>query len=199
MKDGSSILTIAEPVETVFREKRSAFHSYLFRCDSHRQAIEKLKEMGKSHANATHVCWAYRIAEKGFQEASSDAGEPRGTAGIQILNVLRTYELANVLCVVVRYFGGVKLGIPGLIQAYRRAAESAVLRAKIVKAEKFFRYHITCDYDEMSKIMEKLRREGFKVAKIEQAEKVEIQFLSKSFPVEDFNGVIFLNEEWGIL
>ncbi len=200
MSDKScSILSIAEPVEAELKEKASVFHSYLIRCCNHEEVSERQKEIKKKHANATHVCWAYRLLNDKLEEAFSDAGEPRGTAGIQILNVLRSYKLINVLCVVVRYFGGVKLGITGLIKAYKDATKEAVLKAKIVSIEKFFRYRITCNYEEMSKILEELRKLGYRIVKIEQHERVEIEFIGKSLPARNSERVILMGEEWEVV
>jgi putative IMPACT (imprinted ancient) family translation regulator len=92
-----------------------------------RQAIDRLSALGREYADATHHCWGYRIAApSGDLERSSDAGEPSGTAGAPILQAIRSAGLANVLVVVIRYFGGTKLGRGGLARAYREAARGAI-------------------------------------------------------------------------
>ncbi|AEH50462.1 IMPACT family protein [Pseudothermotoga thermarum] len=193
------VLSILEPVEGKFTEKKSTFYSYLLRCDSQKQAIEKVREIRKQYPDATHVCWAFRIVEDDLQESWSDAGEPKGSAGLQILNVLKSRNLANVLCVVVRYFGGVKLGIPGLIQAYKTATVIVIEKAKIVKLQRMLHYQIECYYEELSGYLEKLRKFSCIVKNIEYTEKAKIDFLASS-PLNDVLQKVTLKaKEWVVV
>jgi uncharacterized YigZ family protein len=103
--------------------KRSIFIATSRRVDSVEEAKRFISDIKKEFQDATHNCWAYRVYESGkIVEQSSDAGEPSGSAGIPILNAIREMELLNVAVVVTRYFGGVKLGIRGLREAYKSAA-----------------------------------------------------------------------------
>lgn len=115
-----------------FKEKRSEFVGILLPQDAIAEVASNVKTIRKSHPKARHVCWAYRIANReDIVENSSDAGEPSGTAGAPMLNTLRRHDLLQTLLVVVRYFGGVKLGKRGLTEAYRQAGESAIAEARI--------------------------------------------------------------------
>lgn len=103
--------------------EKSKFFGYIFDCDSTKKQAEILKEIKRNNLSATHVCYASRLFVSGdILQYSSDDREPSGTAGIQILNALKENELINVICVVVRYFGGIKLGVAGLGRAYKDCA-----------------------------------------------------------------------------
>ena len=118
--------TIVAPCEGVFTEKRSKFIAMAFPVTTLDEIKEHLAECQKKYFDARHVCYAYRLGERGEQERSNDNGEPSGTAGKPILGQIHSKELTNVLVIVVRYFGGVKLGTSGLIVAYKAAAAEAL-------------------------------------------------------------------------
>ncbi len=102
-------------------EKKSKFYGFLYECNSEEDVFSAVEEQRKEHHKATHVCWAGRI-EKPFFERACDDGEPGGTAGRPILSVLQKRNLNNVCAIVVRYFGGVKLGAGGLLRVYSKTA-----------------------------------------------------------------------------
>ncbi len=102
-------------------EKKSKFYGYLFECNSEEEVMFALNDLRKKHNKATHVCWAGRI-KMPFYERANDDGEPSGTAGRPILSVLQKRNLNNVCAVVVRYFGGIKLGAGGLLRVYSKVA-----------------------------------------------------------------------------
>ena len=118
--------TIEEQGEGIYTEKRSKFLAFAIPVTT----VEEVKEIGEAYQqkyyDARHVCYAYRLGERGDVERSNDNGEPSGTAGKPILGQIHSKELTNVLVIVVRYFGGVKLGTSGLIVAYRLAAAEAL-------------------------------------------------------------------------
>jgi uncharacterized YigZ family protein len=121
--------TIRTPGESLYKEQASKFYGYAAPA-ADRAAVEAvLRAQQEQHAGAQHHCYAYRLAEQAY---ASDAGEPRGSAGPPILRRLQSYDLVHVVCVVVRYFGGTKLGIGGLIRAYGAAAEAALAEAEQV-------------------------------------------------------------------
>ena len=118
--------TIEEEGEAIYTEKRSKFLSFAIPVTTLDEVKEQLEYYQKKYFDARHVCYAYRLGERGDQERANDNGEPSGTAGKPILGQIHSKELTNVLVVVVRYFGGVKLGPSGLIVAYRAAACEAL-------------------------------------------------------------------------
>ena len=118
--------TIEEQGEGIYTEKRSKFLAFAIPVTTVEQVKEIMEVYQKKYYDARHVCYAYRLGERGEQERANDNGEPSGTAGKPILGQIHSKELTNVLVIVVRYFGGVKLGTSGLIVAYRLAAAEAL-------------------------------------------------------------------------
>ncbi|MBR1946843.1 MAG: YigZ family protein [Bacteroidaceae bacterium] len=118
--------TIEEQGEGIYTEKRSKFLAFAIPVTTIEKVKEQVDAYQKKYYDARHVCYAYRLGERGEQERSNDNGEPSGTAGKPILGQIHSKELTNVLVIVVRYFGGVKLGTSGLIVAYRLAAAEAL-------------------------------------------------------------------------
>lgn len=118
--------TIEEQGEGIYTEKRSKFLAFAIPVTTVEQVKEIVEAYQKKYYDARHVCYAYRLGERGDRERANDNGEPSGTAGKPILGQIHSKELTNVLVIVVRYFGGVKLGTSGLIVAYRLAAAEAL-------------------------------------------------------------------------
>lgn len=110
-------MNLINQVEVI--EKKSKFYGYLFECSNEQELVLALNEIKKLHKKATHICWGCRIATPFFEKAVDD-GEPSGTAGRPILSVLQKKKLQNVCAVVVRYFGGIKLGAGGLVRIYAK-------------------------------------------------------------------------------
>ena len=118
--------TIEEQGEGIYTEKRSKFLAFAIPVTTADEVKEWVEVYQKKYYDARHVCYAYRLGERGDKERANDNGEPSGTAGKPILGQIHSKELTNVLVIVVRYFGGVKLGTSGLIVAYRLAAAEAL-------------------------------------------------------------------------
>lgn len=146
------MLTITKQCESDYRVKGSKFLSYLIPCDSAEEADKQLKEIKDLHPTATHHCYAYRVDPSDVSEFSQDDGEPGGTAGLPILNVLRSAEIVNSIAIVVRYYGGTKLGKSGLIDAYGKATEMAKNRAELKTILPTIRFTITYPYNQQSLI-----------------------------------------------
>ncbi|MCM1165533.1 MAG: YigZ family protein [Lachnospiraceae bacterium] len=136
--------TIAERCEARFVEKKSEFIGYLAPADSEERAVAFINEIRAMHRKATHNCYAYIL--RGGSARHSDDGEPSGTAGVPIYEVLRREGLTDVACVVTRYFGGVLLGAGGLVRAYTRGAKDAVDAAKIRVMAMAARLELSLDY-----------------------------------------------------
>ena len=143
--------TLQNKYDALHTEKKSQFYSFLIPVISEEEYKKVLKDIKREYSDATHWCYAVRYMNNNtLIEKSSDNGEPNGTAGKPILNVLKSKELVDVLLVVVRYFGGIMLGIPGLIKAYKGASEKVLLKAQIIPFRKYKLFHDTLslsDYD----------------------------------------------------
>ena len=167
--------TIAAANEASVTEKRSEFIAQLFPVQSAEEAMQCIEEVKTKHHKARHNVWAYRVRE---EEASrySDDGEPQGTGGIPVLNVLQKTELTDVCCVVTRYFGGVLLGAPGLTRAYSSAAALAVQQAQIRHFYEAHRVQLITDYGQYGKVRYLLPEYETQDAGSEFAENVILRF-----------------------
>lgn len=125
--------TIEEAVEVTMRERSSKFLSFIYPVENEEQIRETLDALRKRYFDATHHCYAWRLGPRGEQFRANDDGEPSGTAGKPILGQMLSHEITDCLIVVVRYFGGTKLGVPGLIAAYKESAANAIEAATVVE------------------------------------------------------------------
>ena len=130
--------------------EKSRFITYLKRVDNIDEVDSYLTQIKKKHYDATHHCFAFIM--DGI-ERSNDNGEPSGTAGIPILDVLKKNEITNTICIVVRYFGGIKLGAGGLVRAYSSSASEALKKASFTTKKKFMRYELIIDYPTYNQII----------------------------------------------
>ena len=133
MEPKDSYLTLAAPVQTAMRERSSKFLTYAYPVTDEEQIRTHLEALRKEFYDATHHCYAYRLGPQGEIFRANDDGEPSGTAGKPILGQLLSQEVTDCLVVVIRYFGGTKLGVSGLIQAYREATQEVLEAAEIVE------------------------------------------------------------------
>lgn len=134
-----------QDAESEFTEKRSRFITHLYKVETEAEARARIEEMKKKYYDARHNCWCYLLQEGGVVRYSDD-GEPQGTAGMPMLDVLRRENLTNVLCVVTRYFGGVLLGTGGLVRAYTKSTQLALENAGINEVNRYAVVLITCPY-----------------------------------------------------
>lgn len=125
--------TIAAPSEGIYKEKMSKFLSFAFPVKTASEAKSYIADFQKQYYDARHVCWAYMLGADRKEFLSNDNGEPSGTAGKPILGQINSFGLTNVVVIVVRYFGGIKLGTSGLIVAYREAAREALSEADVIE------------------------------------------------------------------
>jgi uncharacterized YigZ family protein len=150
--------TIQKEVHTKFTEKGSKFLGHAYPLISENQAETVLKEVRKKYYDATHNCYAWRVGTgKDELFRYSDDGEPSGTAGKPIFDMLDKYGVTNLLVVVTRYFGGTKLGTGGLVRAYSQSAELTLSEARIITREIGTKVQITCTYEEHPHIMRILK------------------------------------------
>lgn len=159
--------------EDKFEEKRSKFTGRLWHVETAEQAVAKIKEMRETFWDATHNCYAYILREGNVMRYSDD-GEPQGTAGMPILEVLRHENLTDCVCVVTRYFGGILLGTGGLLRAYSSAAKQAIADAGTVNMIPLVLMTFSCGYSDHRKITLELQRFGAAVEKTEFGAEVEL-------------------------
>ena len=145
--------TLETPSEGFFKDRGSKFISLAFPISKEEDAKAHLIAVRELHPKAVHHCFAYRLGLDRMCYKISDDGEPSGTAGRPILNTLYSKDVTNVLIVVVRYFGGTLLGVPGLINAYKMATESALAEATIISRYLFNVYELTFAYIQMNDVM----------------------------------------------
>ncbi len=157
MPEVFSYKTIDSESQGLFKAKGSKFLAYAKAVYKEENAKIFIKKTSMLHHKARHVCYAYRIGLDGNLFRTHDAGEPSGTAGLPILGQIRAFGLNNIIVVVVRYFGGSKLGIGGLIQAYREATEDALNKAKIINQDVQRFYKLSFPYTRMNSIMSVLK------------------------------------------
>ncbi|MGN1402425.1 MAG: YigZ family protein [Bacillus sp. (in: firmicutes)] len=166
--------------------QKSRFIAYINRAETEEEAMEFIQEIKKKHWNATHNCSAYMIGEHNQIQKANDDGEPSGTAGIPMLEVLKKKDLKDTVVVVTRYFGGIKLGGGGLIRAYGKSTSEGINEAGIVK-RKFMRImHTTIDYTWLGKLENELRASVYTVKEILYKENVEIQTFVEETAKESF-------------
>lgn len=159
-KMNDSFQTIATNYEGLYKEKGSKFHAFTFPVQDEKMVKMYVDELKKIHFDARHHCYAYILGADKSKTRANDDGEPAHTAGTPILNQIRSSGLTNILVVVVRYFGGTKLGVPGLIAAYKLAAADVLNKVEIV--EQLVEKHITVStsfeaMNEMLKILEQFQ------------------------------------------
>jgi uncharacterized YigZ family protein len=155
--------TIEELSEGVFRDKGSRFIAYLYPIKSDEEIKNIIAELKSLHPKARHFCWAIRIGPDRSVFRINDDGEPSGTAGRPILNTLLSNDLTNVLAIVVRYFGGTLLGVPGLINAYKCATAEAINQAIIIEKTIDLTFTIEFGNPVMNEVMKVIKDENLKL------------------------------------
>lgn len=149
--------TIAGPSEGIYREKGSKFIALAFPVETEAEIKEKLAEIQKQYFDARHHCYSYILGPNKDAYRLNDNGEPSGTAGRPIHGQLLSKDLTNTLVIVVRYFGGIKLGVSGLINAYKTAAKDALDHATIIEKTVDETYKVSFDYSVMNSVMQLLK------------------------------------------
>jgi uncharacterized YigZ family protein len=143
----------ASPESTLFKDKNSKFYSYAFPVLSEEEVKLHLETLKTEHNKARHWCYAYQIGTESISYRANDDGEPNNSAGMPIYGQIQSFDVTNILIVVVRYFGGVKLGVGGLINAYKTAAQMALEKAEIIERTINIDFLIHFDYKNMNTVM----------------------------------------------
>ncbi len=178
--------TIAAASEGVYREKASKFLAFAIPVTTEDQVKEQLQALRKLHFSANHHCYAYVL---GFDHSAfrmNDDGEPSGTAGRPIYGQILSHDLTNILIVVVRYFGGTKLGVSGLIHAYKTSALEAIQHATVIEKQVYDVYEVTYNYEMMNTIMRLVKEEDWDVQRTDFDLKCRIELKIRKSRVEHF-------------
>ncbi|SHM08688.1 IMPACT family protein [Mucilaginibacter sp. OK098] len=155
--------TIKKPSEGIFRDRGSKFLAFAYPVNNEVDLKIQLAQLRSDHPKANHHCWAMRLTIDRSVFRLNDDGEPSGTAGRPILNTLLSHDVTNLVVVVVRYFGGTLLGVPGLINAYKMATEEALKQAVIVQKTVNDIYTIEFDYLQMNDVMRIIKEDGLTI------------------------------------
>ena len=170
-----SFRTISKGIEgPVFRDKKSKFIGYALPVRSVTEIDEQLDLLRIKHPNATHICYAWKMGIGNENYRVNDDGEPHNSAGMPILRQIKAFELTEILVAVVRYYGGKKLGVGGLIEAYRTAAKEVLEKAAIIEMELRNRLRVSCPYDLVDLILQKARRYNWTVLSKQMKESCKI-------------------------
>jgi uncharacterized YigZ family protein len=196
-----SYKTIKSLSEGLFKDKGSKFLAFAYPFENEFEIKKIIEPLRKEHFKAVHFCYAYRIGLDKNNYRVNDDGEPSGSAGRPILNVLLSKEITNILVVVVRYWGGTLLGVPGLINAYKSATEEAIVNSEIIEKTVNDVYQVTFDYVQMNDVMKvvkdfdlKIRNQQFDnqcvieiefrqsissqvIGRFEEIDEIEVEFL----------------------
>ncbi|ALT68655.1 YigZ family protein [Methanobrevibacter millerae] len=192
--------TIAKAVESEINVKKSQFICHLFPTKTKKESKEIILKVNEQYNDATHNCTAYIVSDG---EGFDDDGEPGGTAGKPMINVLRKNELHNVTAVVTRYFGGIKLGAGGLVRAYSKSVLEAINEAEILEVELYDIYKLIFEYSDIKLADGEVRNNNLEVIAKDYSDKVIYEVVSKDFRdiekiFEKYNGEIsveFKNKE----
>ena len=164
--------------------EKSTFIGYAKPIKTEEEAIEFVNEIKKKHKDATHNVWAYTVGENMNIQRYSDDGEPQGTAGIPNLEVIKKEDLRDVVVVVTRYFGGIKLGAGGLVRAYTKGAKVGIEAGIVIEKVKYTEVKIKIEYTQLGKIQNEIMNLGFTVKDTIYSDDVEIIVYSKVEDVE---------------
>ncbi len=188
--------TIDKEISAEITEKKSKFIANIFYVETVEQAERKIKEIKKKYFDARHNCFAFSIyTENGIVNRFSDDGEPSGTAGAPMLNILTGKEISNVLVIVTRYFGGILLGTGGLVRAYTGAVQEALKNAQIIKKDLGLEAKIEVSYSDFEKAKYFLKQNEIKIINFEYLENVNIIV---EITEEKFRKIVLLKDELDI-
>ena len=162
MKDTYKMLTKASE-EVLFKDRNSKFFGLAFPVKTEEEIESILETVKNKHHKARHWCYAWQLGKEEFKYRVNDDGEPSNSAGMPIYGQIQSFEVTNILIVVVRYFGGVKLGVGGLINAYRTAAQMALENSDILKRTIDEVFVLKFDYPEMNKVMTVIKQQNLNV------------------------------------
>jgi uncharacterized YigZ family protein len=172
--------TLDESVENIlFKEKNSKFFGYAYPVTSELEVKTHIENLKNEHFSARHWCYAYQIGSEDIKFRANDDGEPSNSAGMPIYGQIQSFKITNVLVVVVRYFGGVKLGVGGLISAYKTTAQLTLDEASIIEKTIDKQFKITFDYKNMNKVMRIIKEKNIQIVHQKMEMNCEIQIATR--------------------
>lgn len=178
MKD--TFKTIAYPSEEVlYKEKNSKFFGYTFPVISEEEIKENLDILRKKHHGAVHFCYAFQLGTDKISYRANDDGEPSNSAGMPIYGQIQSFEVTNILVVVVRFFGGIKLGIGGLITAYKTTSQMALTNSEIIEKTSDIHFQILFEYKNMNKVMRIIKEKNLQIISQKLELKCEIEIATR--------------------
>ena len=193
--------TINTNSEGSYSELSSKFLAFAYPINSESDINTYRTQLKKLHHKAVHVVFAYRLGINNEIEKSSDDGEPSGSSGLPVLNVLRSHQLTNIAICVVRYYGGKKLGIPGLIRAYKTAAENAIENNTVIIKDIFFHYSVSVEEQFFNNLSHALNQIGASILEIEYGSQCNFIIRIKAEQKENLEILItkFWQAEWTLV
>jgi uncharacterized YigZ family protein len=184
--------TIASPsTEILFKEKNSKFFGYAFPITSEDEVKSIVNNLRKQHFGAGHFCYAFQLGTDTVSFRANDDGEPSNSAGMPIYGQIQSFGLTNVLVVVVRFFGGVKLGVGGLISAYKTAAQMALEESVILEKTIDVHFQICFDYKNMNKVMRIIKEKNLEIISQQMKESCQIKIATRKKNAEIIFDIFF--------
>lgn len=183
MESKDTYKTIAFPSEEIlFKEKSSKFFGYAYPIDSEEEVKPIIEGLRKQHPHAVHYCYAYQIGTEKIVYRANDDGEPSNSAGAPIYGQIQSFGITNILIVVVRIFGGIKLGVGGLITAYKTAAQMTLETSEIIEKTIDIHYLVSFDYKNINKVMRVVKEKNVEIVnqKMEMSCEIEIVIRKKN-------------------
>ena len=172
--------TLAFPSEAILlKEKNSKFYGYSFPIQSEAEVKPLIDSLRKLHPHAVHYCYAYQIGTDTLIYRANDDGEPSNTAGMPIYGQIQSFGITNVLLVVVRIFGGIKLGVGGLISAYRTAAQMTLESAEIIEKTIDIHFLVSFDYKNINKVMRVIKEKSAEIVSQKMEMSCEIEIITR--------------------
>ena len=180
MKSTDTFRTLLSASEEIlFKEKNSKFYGYAYPITSEGEIKPIIHNLQKQHHNAGHFCYAFQLGTTKIIYRANDDGEPSNSAGMPIFGQIQSYDLTNVLVVVVRFFGGTKLGVGGLISAYKTAAQMALEQAEIIEKTIDIHFQIHFDYKNINKVMRVIKEKNLTIISQKMDSNCEIEIATR--------------------
>ncbi|NNT72055.1 YigZ family protein [Flavobacterium sp. IMCC34852] len=184
MKDTYNTIAAPSP-EILYKEKNSKFFGYAFPVSNEDEIKTHLDQLRKQHHGAVHFCYAFQLGTDKIQYRANDDGEPSNSAGMPIYGQIQSFSVTNILVVVVRFFGGVKLGVGGLISAYRTAAQMALEECEIIEKTIDIHFLISFDYKNMNKVMRVIKEKNLDIINQKMNESCQIEIATRKKNAEN--------------
>lgn len=177
--------TIEKTYSGYFKDKGSKFYSFAYPIQSEEEVKDIILQLKKEHHSARHHCYAWRLGTAEIRSRANDDGEPSSTAGKPILGQLQSFEVTNILVVVVRYFGGTLLGVSGLINAYKTATTEVLNNAELVEKLIENTFELSFEYEMMNPVMQQLKQAGLEIVDTDFRESCRLSFSVRKSEAEN--------------